>query len=167
MSIELAIKISQMGKFEDIPPHEMANANIMPKTGFATDYLNVFNEAVMLFSLLGDMPDMVEELEAWEFLNYEEHFKRSNFQAKELAISVYHTIPNERKEPFDTMAQDLGDMIKSSIEEVKDILRLGGDVSSYATETCFALQSMIMVLDGMIHGRMYESAQDDVDALFD
>jgi hypothetical protein len=37
----------------------------------------------MLFSLLSDMPDMIEELRNWQPLSYEKHFARSGFQAKD------------------------------------------------------------------------------------
>lgn len=32
-------------------------ANINPRTGLATDYLNHFNEAVMLLEMVPDMPE--------------------------------------------------------------------------------------------------------------
>lgn len=153
--------------FDCLDKNELAAANIMPQTGFATDYLNVFNEAVMLFGLLGDMPDMIEELRAWEPLHYIEHFKRSNFQAKEMAISVFKLIPISRRAPFEDLSQTLGQMIKDAIVEAETLIKVGGDINDFASETCIALQSIIMMLDGMIHGTASHDAQDDVDALFD
>lgn len=153
--------------FEFLDKEMLAKANIMPRTGFATDYLNVFNEAVMLFGLLPDMHEMIEELVVWDALSYEEHFRRSNFHAKELAIAVYHLIPPERKEPFDNLSRELGHMVKSAIKDAEKMINNQEDLSEYCSETCFALQSVIMMLDGMIHGNVAESSQDDVDALFD
>lgn len=153
--------------FEYLDREMLANANIMPLTGFATDYLNVFNEAVMLFGLLADMPEMIEELVIWEALSYEEHFRRSNFHAKDLAIAVYRLIPPERKIPFDNLSSELGNMVHNAIKEVETMINNGDDLSDYCSETCFALQSAIMMLDGMIHGRAAEISQDEVDALFD
>ncbi len=146
--------------FEYLDSEMLAKANIMPKTGFATDYLNVFNEAVMLFGLLADMPEMIEELVVWEALSYEEHFRRSNFHAKDLAIAVYHLIPSDRKVPFDNLSIELGNMVHTAIKEVENMISNGDDISDYCSETCFALQSAIMMLDGMINGSASEISQD-------
>ncbi|KAF0112702.1 MAG: hypothetical protein FD163_792 [Hyphomonadaceae bacterium] len=145
----------------------LAGANIMPRTGFATDYLNVFNEATMLFGLLGDMPEMIEELEIWQPLTYEEHFLRSNFHDKELAIAVFKSIPDERRLPFVDTAHLLGEMIVDGIKDAKAKIAAGEDIADFASETSFALQSVIMMLDGMMHGHEADNSQDDVDALFD
>ena len=37
---------------------DLLAANVNPATGLATDYLNLFNEAIMLFEMGLDMPDM-------------------------------------------------------------------------------------------------------------
>jgi hypothetical protein len=160
------MQIHEIDDFEYLDKEMLAKANISPKTGFATDYLNVFNEAIMLFGLLGDMPEMIEELVIWEALSYEEHFRRSNFHAKDLAIAVYRLIPSSRKAPFDEMSIELGHMVHDAIKDAEKIINNGGDLQDFCTETCFALQSVAMMLDGMIHGRAAESAQSDVDAMF-
>lgn len=163
-----AVKNSDFHDDFDLYDKDMlAGANIMPQTGFATDYLNVFNEATMLFGLLGDMPEMIEELEIWQPLSYEEHFLRSNFHDKELAIAVFKSIPDERRLPFIDTAQMLGEMIVDGIKDAKSKIATGEDIADFASETSFALQSVIMMLDGMIHGHPADNSQDDVDALFD
>ena len=45
-------------------------ANINPSTGLATDYLNHFNEVVMLMEMLPDMPDCAEDVLEWQPLDY-------------------------------------------------------------------------------------------------
>ena len=49
-------------------------ANINPKTGLATDYLNHFNEAIMLLEMIPSMPECTGDFLAWEPLSYAEHF---------------------------------------------------------------------------------------------
>ncbi len=152
---------------EQLDPNMLSRANINPKTGFATDYLNVFNEAVMLFGLLGDMPEIIEELEIWEYLDYKEHFRRSSFQAKELAIAVYDLIAEDVRAIFDNNSRELGEMIKNAINEAKDLIARGENLTDFSQYTCFELQSCILILDGMIHGNDNANVQNDVDALFD
>jgi len=148
-------------------PDVLAEANIMPATGLATDYLNVFNEAVMLLGLLADMPDMIEELRNWEPLTYEQHFARSGFQAKDLAILAYQNADPSIKEPFDTLSQETCDLLHGAIRQAEALIEAGKPLDDFIAETTMALQSSIMMLDGMVHGGSAGGAQDDIDALFD
>src|SRR3954454_17093904 len=68
---------------------ELRAANINPKTGLATDYLNHFNEAVMLLEMIPDVPECAEDFLDWKPLSYREHFVASHFKARDLAISAY------------------------------------------------------------------------------
>jgi hypothetical protein len=150
-----------------LDPMALAAANINPKTGLATDYLNVFNEAVMLFGLLAEMPDMLDELKHWEPLTYEEHFARSGFQAKELAVSAYRHSDPTVKEPFDRLSAELSKLLKDAITQVEAAILQGEDISDFVSESSFGLRSAIMMLDSMVHGGDMGGAQDDIDALFD
>src|SRR3982074_3445443 len=66
-------------------------ANINPRTGLATDYLNHFNEAIMLLEMIPDIPECSEDFLAWYPLSYAEHFTLSNFRARDLAIEAYES----------------------------------------------------------------------------
>lgn len=43
-----------------------AGSNLDPKTLLATDYLNHFNEIVMLLEMIPDMPDILEDAKEWQ-----------------------------------------------------------------------------------------------------
>src|SRR3981189_1067309 len=64
---------------------QLRAANINPRTGLATDYLNHFNEAIMLLEMIPDMPECAEEFLEWQPRSYREHFAASNFKARDLA----------------------------------------------------------------------------------
>jgi hypothetical protein len=70
---------------------QLRASNINPRTGLATDYLNHFNEAVMLLEMIPDIPECAEDFLAWRPLSYREHFMASKFKARELAIEAYDT----------------------------------------------------------------------------
>jgi hypothetical protein len=148
-------------------PEVLARANIMPATGLATDYLNVFNEAVMLFGLLPDMPDMIDELLVWQPLTYEQHFMRSGFQAKELAVLAYQNCDPALKASFDGLSDEICDMMAHAIITAHEMIIAQLPLDEFVSETSLALQSAIMMLDGMVHGGHVGGAQDDIDALFD
>jgi hypothetical protein len=73
----------------DSSAQRLADANINPATGLATDYLNHFNEAIMLLELLPSCPDCRDDILAWRPMSYCEHFAASAFSGRDLAIAAY------------------------------------------------------------------------------
>ena len=67
----------------------LIEANINPVTGLATDYLNHFNEAIMMLELAAQMPECIDDFCAWRPLSYCEHFAASSFKERDLAIAAY------------------------------------------------------------------------------
>ena len=82
---------------------QLRAANINPRTGLATDYLNHFNEAVMLLEMVPDMPECSEDFLCWQPLSYAEHFTASNFKARDLAIEAYDTADVRIRTEFDNI----------------------------------------------------------------
>jgi hypothetical protein len=79
------------------PGGRLAAANINPATGFATDYLNHFNEAIMLLEMLSSCPDCLDDFLGWRPMTYREHFAASHFKGRDMAIAAYEAAdPNLR-----------------------------------------------------------------------
>ncbi|MGH6663418.1 MAG: hypothetical protein ACREB2_00750 [Pseudolabrys sp.] len=79
-------------------------ANINPTTGLATDYLNHFNEAIMLLEMLSSCPDCRDDLLAWRPMNYREHFAASRFKGRAVAIAAYDGADANARGCLDTLA---------------------------------------------------------------
>jgi len=86
---------------------ELRAANINPRTGLATDYLNHFNEAIMLLEMVPDMPECSEDFLSWRPLSYAEHFTASNFKARDLAIEAYNAADARTRDEFDNITSAL------------------------------------------------------------
>src|SRR5947208_6733506 len=82
-------------------------ANINPRTGLATDYLNHFNEAIMLLEMIPDMPECAEDFLTWRPLSYAEHFRGSNFRARDLAIEAYKSADAKVRTEFDNITDTM------------------------------------------------------------
>src|ERR1700760_4055969 len=82
-------------------------ANINPRTGLATDYLNHFNEAIMLLEMVPDMPECAEDFLTWCPLSYCEHFMASNFKARDLAISAYESADLDIRAEFEQITDTM------------------------------------------------------------
>src|ERR1700687_6331662 len=79
---------------------QLRAANINPRTGLASDYLNHFNEAVMLLEMIPDIPECAEDFLGWHPLTYREHFMASHFKARELAIEAYDSADENIRAEF-------------------------------------------------------------------
>src|SRR6201989_2647180 len=98
---------------------ELRAANINPQTGLATDYLNHFNEAIMLLEMIPDMPECADDFLQWSPLSYAEHFTASNFKAKELAIAAYEAADPGVRSGFDQMTETM----TSILNEISSAMR--------------------------------------------
>ena len=130
---------------------ELKAANINPRTGLATDYLNHFNEAVMLLEMIPDMPDCAEDFLQWRPLSYPEHFTASNFKARDLAIEAYETAdPNIRAE-FDhvtgTMTSILTAVGEAMREAQQDVTR-----TKLAEQATSWVKPLVTAAGGIING---------------
>lgn len=148
-------------------------ANINPTTGLATDYLNHFNEVIMLMEMLPDMPDCVEDVLEWAPLDYAGHFQNSGFKDRDLAILAYEHAPREVKAHFDTVVLQLD----TEVQDVQEALRRSSDADQLqqaAHAATHQIKPLISAASGAIHGTTDhepeyedEGVQADIDALFD
>ena len=154
-----------------LDPNRLRAANLHPETGFATDYLNRFNEAIMLLELIQDDPSCAEELASWEPADYVEHFTRSSFKAKDLAIEAYRRAPRLLRNRLDALSAMMTDLILS----VRAALAVGlsaEDARTVVVETLTLLKEHLSEASAVIHGKPLQEAataretQDGVDALF-
>src|SRR3954454_681136 len=90
---------------------QLKAANINPRTGLATDYLNHFNEAVMLLEMIPDIPECAEDFLAWTPLSYAEHFTATNFKARDLVIEAYEQADREIRTRFDHLTKSMTDIL--------------------------------------------------------
>jgi hypothetical protein len=139
---------------------ELVAANINPRTGLATDYLNHFNEAVMLLEMIPDIPECAEDFLAWSPLSYCEHFMASNFGAKDLAISAYESADPDIRAEFeqitDTMTSILTAVGAAIREANQDKTRV-----RLAEQAIGWLKPLVSAAGGVINGGL----EADVDSI--
>lgn len=126
-------------------------ANINPRTGLATDYLNHFNEAVMLLEMIPDMPECAEDFLEWHPLSYAEHFTASNFKARDLAISSYNSADPVIRAEFDSLTSAMTSIltaVSAAMREVKqDKTR-----ATLAKQATGWVKPLVMLAGGIING---------------
>jgi hypothetical protein len=133
-------------------------ANINPRTGLATDYLNHFNEAIMLLEMIPDMPECAEDFLAWHPLSYREHFMASHFKTRELAIEAYESADNAIRTEFDNITTTMTSIltaVSSAMREVnQDKTR-----ATLAEQATGWVKPLVALAGGIING----GAEADVD----
>jgi hypothetical protein len=89
---------------QDERVQRLARVNVNPATGLATDYLNHFNEAIMLLEMLASCPDCAEDLRAWKPMSYREHFAQPHYKDRRIAIEAYDAADPLARHYLDTLA---------------------------------------------------------------
>ncbi len=90
------------------------DANINPVTGLATDYLNHFNEAIMLLEMLSNSLDCLDDFLAWQPASYREHFAASRFKGREMAIAAYDAADPDLRDSLDALADTMTAMLEAT-----------------------------------------------------
>jgi len=142
-----------------IDPARLAAANINPKTGLATDYLNHFNEAIMLLDLLPEMPECIVELVGWEPLSYEEHFNASNLKDRELTIAAYEVAEPIARVRLDELADTMNALLVATCEAFQKRSSLEA-ATALAADTAARLKPMVARAGAIINGCDIETSED-------
>jgi hypothetical protein len=130
---------------------QLRAANINPRTGLATDYLNHFNEAIMLLEMIPDMPECSEDFLAWQPLSYSEHFTASNFKARDLAIEAYEAADTKIRAEFDNLTTAMTSILTAVSDAMRDA-RQDKTRATLAEQATGWVKPLVMQTAGVING---------------
>jgi len=158
----------------DLAAERLEEANINAKTGLATDYLNHFNEVMMLLEMLPAMPDCAADVLEWEPLDYEGHFENSSFKDKNLAIMAYHAAPNYLREHLEAQVGEINALVCGIQEELRQAAEPGLVAAQIADRATHDIKPLIAAAGAVIHGHVEpeatqhegDGAQAEIDAMF-
>ncbi|QPF83357.1 hypothetical protein IC762_27140 [Bradyrhizobium genosp. L] len=139
---------------------QLRAANINPRTGLATDYLNHFNEAIMLLEMIPDIPECASDFLEWRPLTYAEHFIASNFRARDLAIEAYQTADAGIRTEFDALTDNMT-RILSEVGVAMRQLQQDRSRVQLAEQAIVWVKPLVMQTAGVING----AAEADVDSI--
>ncbi len=143
--------------------------NINEETLLATDYLNHFNEIVMLIDMVPTMPECIEDAKEWAPKSYEQHFQDSVFADKDLAILAYLNAPPQFREPFDDTVAAMNILVAEGLTAIEASIATGeaGRIELAVSDVSRKLQSRIDRCSAIINGHTAKLDQSAVDELFD
>ena len=126
-------------------------ANINPRTGLATDYLNHFNEAIMLLEMIPDIPECAEDFLTWSPLSYAEHFWASNFKARDLAIEAYELADPRIRTEFDKIADSMTSILTAVGSAMREA-RQDKTRATLAEQATSWVKPLVALAGGIING---------------
>jgi hypothetical protein len=129
----------------------LSDANINPATGLATDYLNRFNEAIMLLDMLSNCPEFRADFLAWKPMSYREHFRASRFKTRELAIAAYDSADPDLRNSLDTLAVTMTIVLEAT-RAAMDTDRRPETVAALAENAVGWLKPLIARAGAIING---------------
>ena len=143
--------------------------NINQQTLLATDYLNHFNEIVMTLEMIPDMPELLEEAQAWRPKGYREHFAESTIADKDLAVEVYELVPDRYRRPFEETIGQMDRLVLRTLARIAEA-SAGGEVERLRITTHNASLLLRRLMDhasAIIHGSETTMDQAEIDALME
>jgi hypothetical protein len=152
---------------------QLVGTNINPATGLATDYLNHFNEAIMLLEMLPCAPECKEDFLAWRPMSYREHFAASNFKFRDLAIAAYEAADPAFRGQLDEIANQMTAILTAAHDGMKGELA-PDTIRILAEATAHWLRPLVARAGAVINGELISASapdetapQDAIDLLFD
>jgi len=133
-------------------------ANINPRTGLATDYLNHFNEAIMLLEMIPDMPECADDFLAWHPLSYREHFMASHFRTRDLAIEAYESADSAIRTEFDNITTTMTSILSAVSSAMREVNQ-DKTRATLAEQATGWVKPLVALAGGIING----GAEADVD----
>jgi hypothetical protein len=137
---------------------QLRAANINPRTGLATDYLNHFNEAIMLLEMIPDMPECAEDFLAWHPLSYREHFMASHFKTREIAIEAYESADTAIRTEFDNITTIMTSILTAVSAAMREVQQ-DKTRATLAEQATGWVKPLVALAGGIING----GAEADVD----
>ena len=126
-------------------------ANINPRTGLASDYLNHFNEAIMLLEMIPDIPECAEDFLGWAPMSYAEHFSASNFKARDLAIEAYEQADVQIRSEFDTITGTMTSILTAVGSAMREV-RQDKTRAALAEQATGWVKPLVAIAGGIING---------------
>jgi hypothetical protein len=136
---------------DDARAARLRAANINPRTGLATDYLNHFNEAIMLLEMIPDMPECAEDFLGWHPMSYREHFTASHFKARDLAIEAYESADVHIRTEFDNITSAMTSILTAVSTAMREA-RQDKTRATLAEQATGWVKPLVALAGGIING---------------
>jgi len=131
---------------------------VNPASGLANDFLNHFNEILLLIENLPILlPEMLDDLLQWRAQTYEEYFKSSNLPGSQITLEIYSSLSSDFREMFEQRVGSLNVLAEEYIERILDARLADGSIdidkiSQFSEAAAPKLRSALADLADIVNG---------------
>ncbi len=143
--------------------------NICDASLLATDYLNHFNEVVMLIGMIPDMPECLDDVREWRPKSYIQHFADSGLPEADLAIAAYEHSPDAFRLPLEAIIGNLNRLVDASLERIAAAIDAGNQdaVADIVGRASRDMQRLVDAASAIINGTTSTIDQTAIDDMFE
>jgi hypothetical protein len=105
---------------------------VNPASGLANDYLNLFNEIVMLIEQLPTMPELMDDMLRWHPLSYQDYFANSVLPGRVSALDAYASLDARFREEFEGVVAELDRKAVGTVAAIRRHHKTFGESQPYA-----------------------------------
>lgn len=87
--------------------------------GLSNDYLNHFNEVLMLVEIAADAPEIVADLQDWRPISYPDYFAASNLRHAPQARAAYDRVEADRRAAFEELVHAMDRLAMTAIRALR------------------------------------------------
>lgn len=102
-----------------------AAALVNPASGLANDFLNVYNEILMLIELLPTMPELADDIAAWRPASYRAYFMQSPLPGSEEALRAYTRLEPTFRAIFEASVEKLAESGVAAVSAIASAVAVG------------------------------------------
>ncbi|MGB8276369.1 MAG: hypothetical protein WCF20_00310 [Methylovirgula sp.] len=113
-----------------------AEAIVNPASGLANDYLNLFNEIVMLIEQLPVMPELIGDILRWRPVSYQSYFAKSVLPGRASALEAYAALDAGFRRDFEAVVADLDRRAVGAVAAIRRLHKAGSISSPATAELC-------------------------------
>ncbi len=124
-------------------------ALVNPASGLANDFLNVYNEILMLIEMLPDMPDLFDDIAAWRPASYRGYFIQSQLPGRFAALEAYDALDPAFRALFDASVEQLAAVCVQGVTRIEAARSAGAARGPLAEECARASGHIRTRLDGL------------------
>ena len=115
---------------------QRASALINPASGLANDFLNVYNEILMLIEMLPSMPELADDIFSWRPCSYRAYFMQSALPGRNDALDAYARLEPSFRALFETSVELLAESGVAAIRAVERALALDAAGGELLLDVC-------------------------------
>ncbi len=133
---------------------------INPASGIANDYLNIFNEILLLIENMPVLlPEMIADLKQWKSVGYREYFEKSPLPGSKMALEVYDKIDPDFKSQFEQQIEKVSVIANESRDLVLAMRDSAGEIEPEqlygpCSDRAALLREALSIASGLVNNGM-------------